>query len=345
MEEKTYVEGFHDKDAVKKVQYNDLGKTGLRVSQLGIGTSSLGNCYEVVGEAADVEMVVEGVRLGLNYVDTAPWYGNRKSEQVLGKALLHVLRKAYYIATKVGRYEPNFEKMFDFSAAKTIESVDQSLQLLGLEYVDVIQVHDVEFADDINQVILETLPALEKVRQQGKARFIGITSYCPDVLQYVLDNSSVKIDTVLNYARSSLLDKSLQEYIPRFQSAGVGIINASITSMGLLSSRGPQSWHPAGYDIQRACEAARALCKAEGVEIADLALQSAIATPSISCHLLGSTDAPMLRASLAVAQRPATSREASLGRRLNDECFKNLKQRDWGMRDVEIYLRERQRAS
>ncbi|KAA0201945.1 hypothetical protein HAZT_HAZT000445, partial [Hyalella azteca] len=175
MEEKTYVEGFHDKDAVKKVQYNDLGKTGLRVSQLGIGTSSLGNCYEVVGEAADVEMVVEGVRLGLNYVDTAPWYGNRKSEQVLGKALLHVLRKAYYIATKVGRYEPNFEKMFDFSAAKTIESVDQSLQ------------------------------------------FIGITSYCPDVLQYVLDNSSVKIDTVLNYARSSLLDKSLQEYIPRFQ--------------------------------------------------------------------------------------------------------------------------------
>jgi aryl-alcohol dehydrogenase-like predicted oxidoreductase len=70
----------------------------------------------------------------------------------------------------VGRYEPNFEKMFDFSAAKTIESVDQSLQLLGLDYVDVIQVHDIEFADDINQVILETLPALEKVRQQGKAR-------------------------------------------------------------------------------------------------------------------------------------------------------------------------------
>ena len=81
-----------------------------------------------------------------------------------------VPRKAYYIATKVGRYELDILKMFDFSAQKTIESVDKSLRLLGLDYVDVIQVHDIEFAENIDQVLTETLPTLSRIVSQGKAR-------------------------------------------------------------------------------------------------------------------------------------------------------------------------------
>lgn len=79
-------------------------------------------------------------------------------------------RQAYYIATKVGRYDLDVEGMFDFSAEKTIASVNKSLDLLGLDYVDVIQAHDIEFAKDINQVINETLPALQQIVDQGKAR-------------------------------------------------------------------------------------------------------------------------------------------------------------------------------
>lgn len=80
------------------------------------------------------------LQTGINYIDTAPWYGQGKSEEIYGLALKNIPRSAYYIGTKIGRYELQQDKMFDFSAEKTRQSIEKSLALLGLDYVDVIQV-------------------------------------------------------------------------------------------------------------------------------------------------------------------------------------------------------------
>lgn len=338
MDEATYVDGFHDVETVKKIKYNALGKTGLRVSSLSIGAATLGNCYGTVAEAEGISLIHEGLKAGLNYIDTSPWYG--KSEEVLGKALRGIPRSAYYVATKVGRYENVVERMFDFSAERTLASVDKSLRLLGLDYVDVIQAHDIEYAEDINQVISETLPALQKVVDQGKARFIGITSYSLDLLKEVVQKSPVKLSTVLNYSRNTLMDKGIEDYLPFFESSELGVINGSCTSMGLLSSVGPQSWHPADKAILNASTKARDICKARGVEIAHLALQSVVKTPGVSTNLLGCTSAAMLLSSIDVVTTPPSAEEEDLAKELEEKCFSPLPRRDWGNRGPEKHFEE-----
>lgn len=87
-----------------------------------------------------IRTIQQAIRSGINYIDTAPWYGQGRSEEIIGLALKGIPREAYYIATKVGRYEFDVTKQMDFSAKKTRESITKSLGLLGLDYVDVIQV-------------------------------------------------------------------------------------------------------------------------------------------------------------------------------------------------------------
>ncbi|TOF86272.1 hypothetical protein CGJ15_25265, partial [Vibrio parahaemolyticus] len=202
MEQSTYVEGFHDPEAVKKMAYRQLGNTDMKVSLMSLGGGPLGGIYGHNTEKECIETVHLALKSGINYIDTSPFYGNGRSEEIIGKALKGVPRSSYYIATKVGRYELAIERMFDFSGERVEKSVDKSLKLLGLDYVDVIQVHDLEFADNIDIVLKETLPALQKVVKQGKARYIGITGYPVYLLKEVVEKSNVKIDVVLSYARN-----------------------------------------------------------------------------------------------------------------------------------------------
>lgn len=150
-------------------------------------------------------------------------------------------REAYYIATKIGRYGPG-PSGFDFSAKKTKESVDISLSYLGLEYVDIIQIHDVEFAENLDIVVNEALPVLEELRVQGKVKFIGFSGYplsplkdtilkapgrfdvsntnriktIPDNVKILKSVLSSLLQTVLAYSRYTMLDESLLEYLPFF---------------------------------------------------------------------------------------------------------------------------------
>lgn len=157
----TFVKDFHDEESVRRMEYLPLGKTGISLSKLSIGGGALApffgyfiwkwkiiililfinrNIYSDVDEAGAIRTIQQAIRSGINYIDTAPFYGQGKSERIIGEALKGVPREAYYIATKVGRYELDIAKQIDFSAKKTRESVTKSLELLGLPYVDVIQV-------------------------------------------------------------------------------------------------------------------------------------------------------------------------------------------------------------
>jgi L-galactose dehydrogenase len=117
-----------------------LGSTGREVSVLGFGASALGGVFHDVTDEECIAVVHTALKSGINVIDTAPWYGQGRSEEMLGKALKGIPREAYMLNTKVGRYEQEVENMFDFSAERITRSVDESLARMGVDYIDCIQV-------------------------------------------------------------------------------------------------------------------------------------------------------------------------------------------------------------
>merc|ERR1711936_238074 len=163
------------------------------------------------------QCIETGIRSGINYIDTAPFYGEGKSEEVLGQALRRVPRHAYYIGTKVGRYAANWKDAFDFGEERILEEFEKSLERLQLSYVDLIQIHDFEFCQDPVRIAKETLPVVEKIVKSGKARYIGITGYPLEEFHEVLDDTKVRVATVLSYARNIFVDNSLKDHLHYFQ--------------------------------------------------------------------------------------------------------------------------------
>lgn len=283
------------------MQYRTLGKTGLRVSNLSFGASSLGGVFHEVDEAQAIRTVHTAIELGINLIDVSPYYGITRAETVLGKALRQISRDRYLLATKVGRYG---DAEFDFSARRVTAGVDESLRRLQVEHIDLIQCHDIEFGS-LDQVIHETLPALRELRQKGKVRFVGITGYPLAIFRYVLDR--VDVDTILSYCRYSLNDTSLEALLPDLEARQVGIISASPLSMGLLTERGAPAWHPAPEEIRSACARAAAHCRSRGVDIAQLALAFALANPRIHTTLVGTASAENLTKNVEWAEGPLPS--------------------------------------
>ncbi len=261
--------------------YRVLGDTGLEVSALSFGASSLGGVFREIDEHEGVRTVHLAVDLGINLIDVSPYYGLTRAEAVLGKALRGIPRDRYYLATKVGRYG---DAEFDFSARRVTASVDESLSRLNLEHIDVIQCHDVEFGD-LRQVVHETIPALRLLQEKGKVRFVGVTGFPLKIFRWVLDHTEV--DTILSYCRYCLNDWSLDPLLPDLGERGVGVINASPLAMGLLSNRGAPAWHPAPAELRSSCARAAAFCRSRGSDIARIALQFSIANPQIATTLVG----------------------------------------------------------
>ncbi|CAM6117508.1 unnamed protein product [Calypogeia fissa] len=265
--------------------FRELGSTGLKVSPLGFGASPLGGVFGPVTEQAAIASVHEGVRLGINFFDVSPYYGDTLAEKVLGKALktLPFPREQLVISTKCGRYREGF----DFSADRVVASVDESLKRLNMDYIDIIQCHDIEFGS-LDQIITETIPALIKLKESGKVRFIGITGLPLNTFHYVLDRVPPgTINVILSYCHYSLNDVLLANSLPYLKSKGVGVISASPLSMGLLTDQGPPDWHPAPEKLKNACASASALCGSKGKSISKLALQFAVNNPEIATTVVG----------------------------------------------------------
>ena len=280
------------------MKYRTLGKTGLDVSCLSFGASSLGSVFRQVRESEGVRTVHAALDLGINFFDVSPFYGLTAAETLLGKALKGVPRDRYLLATKVGRYG---EEVFDFSADRVRAGVEESLRRLQVDHGDVIQCLDIEFAN-LDRVIEETLPALRAVQDQGKARFVGITGLPLKIFEYVLDRAEV--DTVLSYCHYALNDTSLSSMIPFLEEKGVGIINASPLSMGLLTNRGTPDWHPASPTLKEVCARAAEFCRARGVDIARAAIQFTLSNPRIHTTLVGTADPENIRKNAAWLDEP-----------------------------------------
>lgn len=280
------------------MQYRRLGKTELQVSALGYGASALGGVFEPIDESQGIRSVHTALDLGVNFIDVAPYYGRTKAETVLGRALHGIDPDRYILATKVGRYGVD---EFDFSAARVKSSINESLQRLGVDHIDLIQCHDIEFGD-LRQIVEETLPALERARREGKARFVGITGLPLKIFDEVLKHSTV--DTILSYCRYTLWDTSLARLIPKLQELDLGVINAAPLGMGLLTPGGPASWHPAPDSLKSACGEAAGFCEAHGADVAALALQFAASNSDIATTVVSSADPGQVAHNVRCLEKP-----------------------------------------
>jgi L-galactose dehydrogenase len=273
------------------MEYRKLGKTGWEVSVLGYGASPLGGVFGKISDKQGIRTVHTAIDLGINFIDVSPYYGLTAAETLLGKALREIPRRSYYLATKVGRYGAA-EKEFDFSAARVTRSVDESLRRLGVAHLDLIQCHDIEFGS-LKQVVEETIPALKRLKQQGKVRMVGINALALKAFKRVLDRTPV--DTVHSYCHYCLTDITLVQQLPYLKSKEVGIINAAPFAMGLLTEKGPPKWHPAPPAVREACAKAAAHCQRRKASLARLALQFAVAHRDIATTVVGTSSPKKLK--------------------------------------------------
>lgn len=286
------------------MEYRDLGKTGLKVPVLSFGASSLGGVFHSIKENDALKAVFTAVENGLNFIDVSPYYGHYKAETVLGKALKELPRESFILSTKVGRYGKDGINTWDYSAKRAKESVYESMDRLNIDYIDLINVHDIEFAD-LHQVVNETLPALVELREKGVVGHVGITDLQLENLKWVIENSEQGVvESVLNFCHYSLNDDKLSDFLDFFDERGIGIINASPFSMGLLTQRGIPDWHPAPKPLVEACKRAVAYCSEQGYPIEKLAIQYSVSNPRIPTTLFSSANPDSVLKNIKYIEEP-----------------------------------------
>lgn len=272
------------------MEYREIGKTGIKVSNISFGASSLGGVFHSLKEETGIEAVYTAIDNGINFIDVSPYYGHLKAEIVLGKALKNLDRSRYYLSTKVGRYGKDGINYWDYSAKKAKESVYKSMDRLNVDYIDIINIHDIEFAD-LEQVCNETLPTLVELRSKGIVGHVGITNLNLRHFKYVIEHVPAgTVESILSFCHYTLNDDSIVDYLDFFESKGIGVINASPYSMGLLTERGIPGWHPAPEALKRLSVKAVEYCKSKGVAIEQLAVSFSVHNPRIATTLFSTTN-------------------------------------------------------
>lgn len=274
------------------MQTRPLGTTGIDLPILSFGASSLGAEFRSITLDEAMRSTRTALDLGINFIDTSPFYGRGMSEILLGMGLQSVPRDSYLLGTKLGRYS---DRHFDFSAKRVEESVHVSLQRLKTDHLDVLLLHDVEFVP-LPQIWEETLPALLRIKEQGKARAIGFSCYPLKTFHTVLDHLEDHIDCLLAYNRYTLQNDTLEtDLLPRLKAKNLGVIGAGPFSARLLTETGPPDWLQEPEAVKAAAREAAALCRSRGVDIAQLALQFACSHPDIATCVAGSANPDNIR--------------------------------------------------
>lgn len=280
------------------LKYRKLGNTGLDVSVLSFGASSLGGVFRDIQKEEGVRTVHTAIDMGINLIDVSPYYGLTQAETVLGEALRSIPRDRYVLSTKAGRYG---QDEFDFSANRLKRSAEESLRRLGTDYLDILLLHDIEFGSP-EQVLEEGIPALEQLKKSGIIRYFGVSGLPLNIFDVALSRTA--LDVILSYCHYSLNDSSLLGLLPLLERQGTGLINASPLSMGLLSNRDVPEWHPAGEDIRAACRRAAEYCRSKGEDIAKLAIQYTTANERIPTTLVSTATPDNIRNNILWTEEP-----------------------------------------
>ena len=267
----------------------------MSLSHLGFGASSLGSVFRPTNLNDSIKAVETAIEGGINFIDVSPYYGHYKAETVLGEALKNIPRDKYFLSTKVGRYGKDGVNTWDYSAQRAKESVYESMDRLHIDHIDLINVHDIEFQaalpGGLQKVVDETLPALVELRELGVVGHVGITDLQLENIKWVIDHTEPgTVESILNFCHYCLNDDKLNDFMDEFEQKGIGVINASPLSMGLLSSRGVPDWHPAPKPLVDACARAAEFCREKGYPIERLAIQYSVSNPRIASTLFSSAN-------------------------------------------------------
>jgi L-galactose dehydrogenase len=280
------------------MDFHALGKTGLEVSAVSFGTSPLGDMFGTADESTAIKSVHDALDAGINFFDSSPYYGAGLAEQRLGEAL-NGKRDSVIVGTKAGRY--GFEE-FDFSPKRIRDGVHTSLKLLQTDYVDVLQLHDVEFVK-LEGVFTDSYAELVRLRDEGKCRFIGMSGYALHTMRRAIEETD--LDVVLNYAHFTLLNTELTDgLLPTADANGTAVINAAAVALGLLTPGGLKQDVAASAAMVAASRRAHELCEKKGVDIAFLANQFSIQRSGCPTTLIGTTKPHHLDSAVRAATAP-----------------------------------------
>lgn len=266
------------------MEYTTLGRTGFRVSRLGLGGAPLGGDFgKAMTERDVVDVVDAALEAGINFIDTAPQYGLGESERMIGQALKG-RRDQVILATKaVKRGEP-------YSYAKTLDSVERSLRRLQTDWIDLIQVHEPD-STTFEQIMNETVPAFVKLKEAGKVRSCGInTRNLPLLMRYM---ETGVFDTIQFYMRYMLIDYTAKdEVLPLARRMNMGVINGSVLGMGMLAGSPAEfllEQHEMLDEAKKRMERLGFLQTGETAGLIESAMRFSLTCPDISVTLTGTT--------------------------------------------------------
>ncbi|KWX66123.1 aldo/keto reductase [Mycobacterium sp. NAZ190054] len=280
------------------MEYRTLGATGLQVSAVAFGTAPLGGVFGPADEPTALRTVQDALDAGINLFDSSPFYGHGLAEERLGRALSGK-RDEVIVATKAGRYGLD---EFDFTPRRIREGVHRSLQLLQTDYVDILQLHDIEFVS-LDGVFGAAYGELVRLRDEGKCRFIGMTGYPLATLRRAITETD--LDVVLSYAHFTLLNTELTDgLLPVADEHKTAVMNAAAVANGLLTVGGLRIDVPVSDAIVAAAQRAAAICRRHGVDIGHLANQFAIQRSGCATTVIGTTKPLHLDSAVRAATEP-----------------------------------------
>jgi D-threo-aldose 1-dehydrogenase len=291
---------------------------GLRLTEVGLGTSQLGNLYTATSEEDAAEVVSTAWRGGIRYFDTAPHYGLGLSERRLGSLLQQYPREEYVLSTKVGRLlapNPGGERQqdtegfavpathvrqWDLSRDGIRRSINESLDRLGLDSIDIAYLHDPDDMED--EAIRTALPALIELREEGILRAVGAgMNHAAPLTRFVRETD---VDVVMVAGRMTLLDRSaLHDLVPAALEHGVSIVAAGAYNSGILATRRPDAdarfdYAPADRKLIFAASELADVCEASGVELPEAALQFPLGQPAVASVVIGARNGAQVRSAL-----------------------------------------------
>jgi D-threo-aldose 1-dehydrogenase len=293
-----------------------LGRTGLALTQLGMGTAPLGDLWERVPEERAQATFAAAWQHGVRYFDTAPWYGNTLAEQRLGHFLRQQPRADFAISTKVGRvytrprnqqgFDPGFwagglpfQLRFDYGYDGVMRSFEDSLHRLGLPRVDLLVIHDVDpgyHEDDAGvercfaQLEGGGIRALQELKAADDIKGFGAGINEGPMIGRFLDRFD--LDFFLVAMPYTLLDQApLEDALPRCVERGIGIVIGSPYASGILAT-GPiqeakYNYAPAAPEILDKAGKIQAVCKRHGIALAAAALQFPLGHPAVAAVIPG----------------------------------------------------------
>ncbi|MBN9389926.1 MAG: aldo/keto reductase [Chloroflexi bacterium] len=293
------------KDTVPKVK---VGRTGLEIPRIGLGTGFLARPDMLISEQKALETVRYALSRGINFFDTAPMYGSGHAEKRLGKALAEFPRDSFVIETKVGRLvQPDGKVIFDYSPDSLKRSLEESLERLKMDRVDILLMHDPEGAFSEPGQALEVFPLLADWRAQGVVKAIGAGM---NQWEWPAEFArQADFDCFLLAGRYTLLEqKPATEFFPLCLEKGISVFAAGVYNTGILAT-GPvedamYNYQPAPEAVKEKVRRLEAICQKHDVSLNGAALQFPTTHPAVTSLIVGAKNPAEIADNLEKLQQP-----------------------------------------